>query len=261
MRNIASSLGLAGSFLFCMVATGPAHSQADEPSLKINPLVKAIDPQCEKLERGETLDQRMAKLRRIESCIREKQLAPAAKAGAPAIDPNLLMDAEEEVEAEAAATQNQKQFLGFNWGVGLGFSMASGSRVEEAQAVGGIVRPVKDTSEQARVFLEYHWFPEAWTSVFARKDDRIVRAHGPFIAAATRDDKLLSGAGVGWMIGFRDEAASEGFAVAIGIMMDNDVKSLAKGFKENQPLPAGETEIRYREQSETSGVLFFTRTF
>ncbi|HET9864181.1 MAG TPA: hypothetical protein VFP37_12100, partial [Steroidobacteraceae bacterium] len=71
----------------------------------------------------------------------------------------------------------------------------------------------------------------------------------------------LSGVGAGWSIGFRDKDKSEGFGISIGVMLDNDVTLLADGFKDGEPPPEGETDIRTESKSRISYVLFFTRTF
>ena len=109
------------------------------------------------------------------------------------------------------------------------------------------------------MFLEYHWFPDK----LASKDNanRIQRAWGPFIAVAASEDNVLSGIGAGAMLGFKDAGDSEGFAIAVGFMLDNDVRSLARGFTVDEPLPEGETEVRYIDKSELSYILFMTRTF
>jgi hypothetical protein len=165
-------------------------------------------------------------------------------------------------ETARAPFDREREFLGLNWGVGLGFGWSDKDRIEQAEIVNNLISVRKETTQQARVFLEYHWFPEQWQNNLGRtQSDRIVRAHGPFIAVAARDDKILSGVGVGWMVGFRDESKANGFAVAAGAMLDNDVTTLADGFKEGQPPPTGQTEVKFKSESELSYVLFFTRTF
>lgn len=163
-----------------------------------------------------------------------------------------------------AEAQREQDFLGLSWGIGLGFGWSEDDRIEQADVVNGLIVARKDTSEQARVFYEWHWFPEQWQDDLLGLRDasgRIVRAHGPFVTVAARDDKVLSGVGFGWMVGFRDPSQSDAFTVAAGVMLDNDVTMLADGFNEGEPLPAGETQVRFKTESEASYILFFTRAF
>lgn len=64
------------------------------------------------------------------------------------------------------------------------------------------------------------------------------------------------------MYGFKAKPSDpDGFSIGIGAILDADVKDLADGFKENQPVPEGETIIRYKSESRWSALIFFTRTF
>ncbi len=60
------------------------------------------------------------------------------------------------------------------------------------------------------------------------------------------------------MLGLRrpgEETAS--FNIGIGVLYDLNVRVLGEGVVANQPLPPGETEIRYLEE-EQSGLLIMT---
>jgi hypothetical protein len=151
-----------------------------------------------------------------------------------------------------------EDFLGLKWGVGLGLSLGD-DFVEEAKLVDGVVRVTKDNSDQARVVFEYHKL--FWCNDQGKSAER---GCGPFVAAAATEEDVLSGVGLGFMFGWRAPKAKpgdEGFAIGFGFVLDNDVKALADGFEEGQPLPAGETDIRVEEKGRTSFLLFVTRTF
>jgi hypothetical protein len=49
--------------------------------------------------------------------------------------------------------------------------------------------------------------------------------------------------------------------VGIGGILDGKIKSLAKGFEVDQPLPSGESGIRYEEKARWSYLVFVTRSF
>lgn len=216
------------------------------------------------------LDEQLRGWKELEACIAASAAATRAKALAGDREAQSLALLQAPVEQKVLAdigsmreeVKNQQDFLGYSWGVGFGFGWSDEERIEQAQIVNNIVRATKVSSEQARVFLESHWFPESWAREFRKDDDRvIVRAHGPFITVSSRDDKALSGVGAGWMVGFRDKSGSEGFGVALGAILDNEVTSLADGFEDGQPPPNGETAIRTVSKSRVSYVVFFTRSF
>lgn len=255
-----------------LVSQAAAQSASDRSSLTAE--ARLIAPQeCAGVSAPSpdlTLDEQLKKWRELEDCVASagtnKRIA-AFRGDASAQAAAALQAADEQrFRAKFAAarqeTENQKNFLGWSWGVGFGFGWADDDRVDQAQIVNNVVRVTKESSEQARLFLEYHWFPESWQKTLGKKEnDSIVRAQGPFVAVSSRDDKVLSGVGIGWMIGFREKSKSEGFGIAIGAILDNDVTDLADGFEDGQPPPNGETTIRTESKSRVSYVLFFTRSF
>lgn len=165
-------------------------------------------------------------------------------------------------EEEANEADAQADFLGLNLGIGLGASYYFDDAIEEAEVVDGIVRVTKDRRAEPRVLLEFHRF------LFPRKpgeDNQAIRyGHGPFVAVAAKEDDVLGGVAAGWMFGWKDTSKpddSNAFTVGLGIILDAGVRTLADGFKEGQPLPSGETQVRFEEESRAAAVLIFTRTF
>lgn len=262
---------LALSLPFVQLGWGPyAAAQSEAVRRSVEAEARALAPrECAVVSAPKSdlsLDEQLRGWEELESCITVSVAARRAKAltGDSAAQGEMLFlaPAEEKVRAgidsARAEVRNQKDFLGFSWGLGFGFGWSDEDRIEQAQIVNGVVRATKDTSEQARVFFEYHWFPESWG---LKEDGTFVRGHGPFIAVSSRDDKVLSGVGTGWMFGFRDKGKGEGFGIALGAILDNDVTSLADGFEDGQPPPNGETAIRTESKSRVSYTVFFTRTF
>ncbi len=160
-------------------------------------------------------------------------------------------------QRRASEREAEEQFLGLRWGVGLGFPVSADANVDDAEIVGGTVRVKSDQKEQPRALLEYHKY------FWCNKGNKLgTRGCGPFIAAAATDAKLLSGVGIGFMYGMKAAATdTDGFSVAIGVVLDANVKDLGDGFSANEAPPAGETSVRFITKSRLSTLLFVTRTF
>lgn len=219
---------------------------------------------------GKDLQGRIAWNRFVEACTRAlaraARMEAARSVGQAAVSLELLAAEMEKAEADAATgakeRAGQETFLGYEWGIGFGASYSFDDIVDDAVIVDGIVRVSKDNTTQPRVVLEFHklFFPIEDVLSGANVES----AHGPFFAVAAKSDELISGFGLGWMIGWKDSDTpgdSSAFTIGVGVMLDADVESLAEGFSENQPPPAGETEVRFKEKSRASAVLIVTRTF
>lgn len=135
-------------------------------------------------------------------------------------------------------------------------------RVEEAVLdANGIVRVTDDVTDSPRALLEIHYF----IKTKGRKNGTKF-GHGPFASVnfgATGGD-TLSSFGLGYMIGWKrnsDPDNDAAFNIGIGVSLDQNVKKLGDGIFENEPLPAGETEIRFKEDSELAGLIFVSATF
>jgi hypothetical protein len=172
-----------------------------------------------------------------------------------------------EIEEGGKGAQAQQKFLGLNWGLGLGASYYFDDAIEDAAVVDGVVRVTKDRRAEPRVLLEFHRFfftSDADGKEPGQNGKAIESGHGPFVAVAAKDNDVLAGVAAGWMFGWKDTQKSDdsnAFTVGLGVILDSDVTDLADGFKEGQPLPAGETSVRFEEKSRAAAVLIFTRTF
>lgn len=134
--------------------------------------------------------------------------------------------------------------------------MGSHKRIETASVVNNIVRVEKDNNDIPRLLLESHYFFEP-TSSFrnVRKEDW---GHGPFIAIQPGKNDLIDAIGLGYMLGFKNkDTNTSSWNIGLGVVVDPNVKVLGDGIEENKPLPAGETQVRFKETSQW-GVLFLT---
>lgn len=159
-------------------------------------------------------------------------------------------DAQEEEEEAGAA----KSFMGSNWAVGIGYSFGQGpKRITEAEVVNGVVRVKQDDTDKPIVLLEVHRLFEIGPRFGV----------GPFASFQTGSDDAVLGFGVGVQFGWRDSApkSSGGFLLGVGYGWTQGVKTLGDGIVANEPLPEGETEIRYKTQSAESIFVFVSRRF
>ena len=63
------------------------------------------------------------------------------------------------------------------------------------------------------------------------------------------------------MFGFRRGEGEGSFNLGVGVVVDPDTRVLGDGIVANQPLPAGETEIRYLEEMQTGLLILASFSF
>jgi hypothetical protein len=161
-----------------------------------------------------------------------------------------------------------KPFGGLSMGVGLSLTHDLGwnDRITRATLdANKIVRVEEERNDLARIMLELHYFftpnvsflnvsPHAW-------------GHGPFVAIEPGKENIINAIGAGWMIGFRNSTynwrtgvttydTTSSWNFGVGFVVENS-KILGDGIRANQPLPAGEAAIRYKDTSQ-GGVMFIT---
>ncbi|RWX47009.1 hypothetical protein H206_03112 [Candidatus Electrothrix aarhusensis] len=146
---------------------------------------------------------------------------------------------------------NTELLGGFNFGIALGLTMDIGSneRVESAEVVNGIVRVTKEENDVPRIMLETHYF---FTPDYELLNhDQGEWGIGPFVGIQNGSNEIIEYIGAGVMLGFRRTSEStDSFNIGIGVVLDPSVKILGDGIEENQPLPTGETAVRYKETSQ-----------
>lgn len=144
--------------------------------------------------------------------------------------------------------------MGF--GVGLSFTLDTGenSRIKSAELVNGIVRVTDEENGIPRLVLELHNF--YW--------DKGNWGYGPFVAVQAGDEEIINAVAVGVMMGLKygnKESNGRSFNVGVGIVADPNVQIFGDGILENQPLPAGETEIRFKEETQYGVMLMFSSSW
>lgn len=173
--------------------------------------------------------------------------------------------------------QQDFEALGFGGGFGGVFNFGS-SRVNEAELVAGIVRVKEDNDIQFGPILELHKF------VWPLKSERLVQvgaewvlaetftasckgtgvekkvaliSMGPFVPIRLRED-VVESFGAGLAFGFRKAEKDTSLNLGLAVVFDPRVQVLGDGIKANQPLPSGETAIRYRTTSSTGLLAMFS---
>jgi hypothetical protein len=181
------------------------------------------------------------------------------------------MAAPAEATDTAVKAENQQEFHGLNLGVGLSLTLDTGShdRVNDAEIVAGLVRVKDEENARARIMLESHYFffpgsenptPEEWDGSFfgvKRKDWGV----GPFVAIQPGEGEIVQAAALGLMVGFRQPEGGRSWNVGVGIVYDPNTKTLGDGLAPNRPLPAGETQIRYKERAQKGVVILTSFSF
>ena len=162
--------------------------------------------------------------------------------------------------SEKSTGINNELLGGFKFGVALGLTMDLGDndRVESADVFNGVVRVTKDNNYSPRIMLETHYFftppPE---KIFGKtianylEHERGNLGIGPFVAIQNGSDDFIEYIGAGIMLGFRRTGEStNSFNIGLGVVVDPSAKILGDGIVENQPLPEGETAVRFKETSQ-----------
>ncbi|NNE62569.1 MAG: hypothetical protein HKN34_00675 [Gammaproteobacteria bacterium] len=160
-----------------------------------------------------------------------------------------------------------RDFAGINFGVGISLThdVGSNDRVESASLdEAGVVRVSKDQNDIARVMLETHYFfePDSGGKSFLGMTPAGKWGHGPFVALQPGTDEIIEAIGLGWMVGFRrSDSGSDSWNLGLGYVVDPSVQILGEGVEENQVLPSGETQIRYKETSQGGVFIMASFTF
>jgi hypothetical protein len=176
---------------------------------------------------------------------------------------------------------------GLGWGIGLGANFdASGKRVNNAVIVNNIVR-VDDSTSNVNVgfVLEAHYFlrnffftgdgtPEQFCGTTMNLDRYCMQvAHGPFVAiqvgggttAIPKATDVVTAYALGWMVGLRHPnlttSPTSSWNFGVGVRVDPNTKLLGDGIVVNQPLPVGETAIRYKNEPRFGLMLLSSFSF
>lgn len=166
---------------------------------------------------------------------------------------------------------NPETFKGFNFGIGLSLTADIGEhdRVKSAEIINNTVAVKEEQNVIPRFLLESHYFFTPRGTFLGKKNDGAKRNEwgwGPFVAVQPGDD-VIDAVGVGLMMGFRRKQTEEGvtklgsFNLGVGVIWDPATQVLGDGFSPNQPPPAGETQIRYKQTDQIGIVGIFSVAF
>lgn len=181
-------------------------------------------------------------------------------------------------------SDGKTKFGGLEFGIGLGFTTDLGrrDRIGKAELINNAVRVTDSENTRARLLLESHYFftptnanggYAEWLGIRNYSDEvdstgvitrRGVKnwGVGPFIALQAGEGELVQAVGAGLMFGLRRPGDGSGsFNLGVGVLYDMNVRTLGDGIVENQPLPAGETEIRYKERSQSGLMILSSYSF
>jgi len=85
---------------------------------------------------------------------------------------------------------------------------------------------------------------------------------GLFVALQGSEKEVINSLATGIMWGIRKDATdSRSVNVGIGVSFDPSVQVLGHGLKEGNPLPAGETEVRFKKEGQLGWALMASFTF
>ncbi len=171
------------------------------------------------------------------------------------------------IQAISAEANTGRDFAGLNFGVGISLTHDIGNNDRVSTAFldeNGIVRVSKNQNDIARVMLETHYFfePASGGASFLGMTTSDKWGHGPFVALQPGTDEIIEAIGIGWMVGFRRSAtSSESWNIGLGYVVDPSVQVLGDGIKENEILPTGESQIRFKDTSQGGIFLLASFTF
>jgi hypothetical protein len=219
-------------WIFCTIVSIPAICLGQEAAQTIPALPASQGPPTEFEKQKKALQEDLA---------HTKELADLRKQ----ID---------EVKQKDPTEKLKSDFLGLNFGVGFSLTWDLTDRRIGGGAVtqvNNVVRVEDDSNFFPRFVLESHYFFEGGLvcNKLMGKDTKRC-GWGPFVALETGNGSIINGVGVGLMHGFRyDEKSKSSWNLGFGAFVEPRVKVLGDGFAKNQPLPAGETQLRFKDTS------------
>jgi len=154
--------------------------------------------------------------------------------------------------------------LGFGAGISITIDTGSTDRIDSASLVSGIVRADVESQTQSRAMLETHYFFKP-QGKFLGLITVPGWGWGPFIGVVPGDDEIITAVSLGVMVGFKrkpdDANDNSSWNLGLGWVVDPKVKTLGDGIMKNATLPAGETDIRFKEQTQQGWGLVFSASF
>jgi hypothetical protein len=167
------------------------------------------------------------------------------------------------LNADKTSILNNKEFLGIHWGIGVTLTIDTGTnnRVRGARIIDNIVRVDSQNNVIPRVMLETHYFL-LQTDVDCLDS---IMGFGPFLGVVPGGEDIIDAIGFGFMFGFKRNkyivSKNESFNIGVGVVFDPSTQILGDGFKEGQPPPGTETEVRFKEQEQKGILIAFSFSF
>lgn len=162
--------------------------------------------------------------------------------------------AEEEKKPEAKPPKEESFWDTFGVGLAVTTNLGRERSIQEAQLVNGIVRVTSERQVVPRLMLEKHWyFRDDWKGGYKP---------GMFVGASLLGERqVMDAVALGALVGFKpNSGTTTTHNLGIGIALQPYSRVLGDGLTKDQPLPAGETQIRYKETNRTALILFYTYT-
>jgi hypothetical protein len=155
--------------------------------------------------------------------------------------PELVAQRLSENKEYKANQERREEFFSKYFGVGVfaNIDLGANQRVESARVVNGIVRIEESNRVQLGVLLEAHKFINMNASG--------TKADGPFVGLVAGSEGVISSGALGWMWAWRPVSDTYSMNLGIALMVSPDTQVLGDGIVEDQPLPAGETDVRYKK--------------
>lgn len=161
----------------------------------------------------------------------------------------------------AQAEDDQRDINGFGFGAGIAIQLGQNAVDKAELDEAHIVRVTQEADARVGIVLEGHYLFDMWQTEGERSTDIGL---GPFLAVQTGDNNnIIDSVGLGVMMGLsrhdRDERGwGNSFNIGLGVMFDPTVQKLGDGIVANEPLPAEESQIRYRQEHAYRGVIMIT---
>lgn len=162
--------------------------------------------------------------------------------------------------SSSAYAQDDRRFAGIDFGVGISatFDLGSNDRVSSAEVINGLVRVTDTDNVRARIMLESHFFFEPRGRFALTNTQSDNWGYGPFIALQPGTDEIIEAIGFGMMLGFRkNDSTDQSFNIGLGVAYDPNTQTLGEGVVDGEPLPEGETDVRFLDQDQV-GLLLMT---
>ena len=160
-------------------------------------------------------------------------------------------------ESSAKQAENAKEFAGFRFGIGIALTSLKETQIDDITINQGMVSVNKSGKNRGSLMLETHKFVDTGTW----KDDGIPYGHGPFLAISVTDDEgadPFSAYGVGWMIGFKEEASATSWNIGVGVFVNTEATVLRKGITDGQATSITDPKMLTTTQDEIGWMLMFS---